>query len=188
MNQEQRTRAKNCILGAFVADAAALGMHWIYRQRRAAELAPEQPEFRTPDAQDYEGGVGYFAHAGKQAGDLSQYGEQMLVMLRSLVETGGQYNRVHYTEQFRRHFGYGGEFVGYIDKPTRQTLDRIYGDENKAIDAVDAVPYEGDPRNKAAMLTKVLAAAKQYEGQAFRDRIEWLAGTLPEPELTRDYG
>ena len=110
MDDDQRARARNAILGAAVADAAALGMHWIYSQRRIQ--APDAPEFREPAESDYADGVGYFAHAGKGAGDLSQYGEQMLVMLRSLANTGGRYQRVDYTEAFRRHFGYGGEFVG----------------------------------------------------------------------------
>jgi ADP-ribosylglycohydrolase len=188
MDQEQRTRARNSILGAFVADAASLGFHWVYSQRRISELAPDMPEFRQPDEQDYAGGVGYFAHATKSAGDLSQYGEQMLVMLRSLTQTNGRYDKVHYTEQFRRHFGYGGAYVGYIDRPTRQTLDRIYRDENAAIEAVDAIPYNGPAKDQQSMLTKVLAAVKQYEGQKLRDRVEWYAAAMPDPESSRKYG
>ena len=188
MDLEQRSRAGNSIIGAFVADAATMGLHWVYSQRRIVELAPESPEFRQPDEADYEGGVGYFAHAAKKVGDLSQYGEQMLVMLRSLAETDGVFNRAHYTEQFRRHFGYGGEFVGYIDRPTRQTLDRIYHDENEAIERVNAIPYAGNERDQGSMLTKVLAAVKQYEGQGLRDRVEWYANEMPEPALSRAYG
>lgn len=187
MDQAQKTRARNAILGAFVADAASLGLHWVYAQRRISELAPTDPEFRTPNARDYEGGVGYFAHPHKQAGDLSQYGEQMLVMLRTLAENGG-YEKVKYTEQFRQHFGYGGAFVGYIDRPTRQTLDRIYRDEHEAIEAVNAIEYDGPSKDQHSMLTKVLAAAKQYEGQGFRDRVEWYAAQMPDPENSRLYG
>jgi len=188
MDPKQRTRARDCILGAFVADAATLGFHWVYSQRRISELAPDTPEFRQPDEEDYEGGVGYFAHATKRAGDLSQYGEQMLVMLRSLGETGGCYEKAHYTEQFRRHFGYGGEFVGYIDRPTRQTLDRIYHEENVALEAVDAIPYDGERKDQHSMLTKVLAAVKQHEGQGLRERVEWYSDAMPEPALSRAYG
>ena len=83
-------------------------------------------------------------------------------MLRSLAQTGGRFEKAHYTEQFRRHFGYGGEFVGYIDRPTRQTLDRIYHDENVALEAVDAIAYDGDRKYQQGMLTKVLAAVIAY--------------------------
>lgn len=188
MNDEQRKRAKNAILGAAVADAAALGMHWIYSQRRIHELAPETPEFREPSEADFADGVGYFAHAGKRAGDLSQYGEQMLVMLRSLANTQGRYQRADYTEGFRRHFGYGGEFVGYIDRPTRQTLDTIYRDENTAMEAVNALPYAGNEHDRHSMHTKVLAAIKQYEGEGLRDRVAWYADQMPDPDLSLDYG
>ncbi|MDC1368906.1 hypothetical protein N8290_05045 [Pseudomonadales bacterium] len=34
-------RAKNAILGAFVADAATMGLHWLYSQPRLLELAPQ---------------------------------------------------------------------------------------------------------------------------------------------------
>jgi ADP-ribosylglycohydrolase len=184
----QRSRARNAILGALVADAATMGFHWVYSQRRIVELTPEVPEFRQPDEKDFEGGVGYFAHASKHAGDLSQYGEQMLVMLRSLAETGGHYDRANYTEQFRRHFGYGGEFVGYIDRPTRQTLDRIYRDEHEALEAVNAIAYDGAEKDQYSMLTKVLAAVKQHEGTALTERVEWYADAMPDPALSRTYG
>ena len=81
MNQEAIQRGKNAILGAFVADAATMGLHWLYSQPRLNELAPEVPEFRLPAAADFAGGVGYFAHGGKHPGDLSHYGEQARVML-----------------------------------------------------------------------------------------------------------
>ncbi|NKC00652.1 MAG: hypothetical protein GKR90_19460 [Pseudomonadales bacterium] len=188
MNQEIKIRARSSILGAVVADAASLGFHWVYSQRRISDLAPTDPVFRTPDARDYEGGVGYFAHEHKQAGDLSQYGEQMIVMLRSLADNLGRYEKVQYTEAFRRHFGYGGGFVGYIDRPTRQTLDRIYRDEHEAIEAVDAIPYDGPSKDQQSMLTKVLAAVKQYDGIALRDRVEWYANQMPDPKNSRVYG
>lgn len=160
MNDRESLRARDCMLGALVADAATMGLHWVYSQRRIAELVPENPEFHEPDETDYEVGVGYFAHEGKHAGDFSHYGEQMLVMLHSLSGTEGRYQKAHYQEAFRRHFGYGGAFVGYIDRPTRQTLDRIYADENAALDAANEIAFESDATEKQGMLTKVLAAVK----------------------------
>lgn len=188
MNLEQQTRARNSVLGAFVADAASMGLHWVYSQRRIQELAPANPEFRKPDPADYSGGVGYFAHPTRVAGDLSHYGEQMLVMLRSITATQRRYSKTHYTEQFRQHFGYGGEFVGYIDRPTRQTLDRIYRDEHDAIETANVIAYAGAPAERASMLTKVLAAMKQHEGQQLRERVEAYAAAMPEPERSLDYG
>ena len=113
------------ILGALVADAAAVGFHWLYDQTRIKEIAPESPEFRKPTASDYNGVPGFYAHGHKLAGDFSQYGEQTMVLLRSLVANESKYNRAHYEKLFCEHFGYGGQYVGYIDHPTRDTLNNI---------------------------------------------------------------
>ena len=42
-------------------------------------------------------------------------------MLKHLAKHGS-FNRVEYQAEYRSHFGPGGEFVGYIDSPTRLTL------------------------------------------------------------------
>jgi ADP-ribosylglycohydrolase len=185
---EQRNRARNCILGALVADAASMGLHWVYSQRRIAELVPTNPEFRQPDEADYAGGVGYFAHGTRTAGDLSHYGEQLRVMLLALAASGGRYEKPVYQELFRRHFGYGGEFVGYIDRPTRQTLDRIYHDENERLAAADQVAFDGNSRERQGMLTKVLAAAKRFEGQRLREQVASYAAAAEHPGAALSYG
>ena len=113
------------IVGALVADAASVGFHWLYDQKRIKHLAPEYPEFHSPASSDYVGVSGYFAHGLKKAGDFSQYGEQTMVLLRSLVANAGKYNKNHYEKLFCEHFGYGGQYVGYIDHPTKDTLNNI---------------------------------------------------------------
>jgi ADP-ribosylglycohydrolase len=187
MSPEQITRAKNSILGALVADAATMGFHWLYSQRRILALAPDKPEFREPSESDYQGNVGYFAHPSKKAGELSHYGEQCLVMLKSLVANGGSYERQHYQEQFRSRFGYGGEFVGYIDRPTRQTLDTIYRVENDALAQANSIPYSGDAKERQGLLTKVLAAAKRYRGVRLLEEAEGFTGSTSHPEEAREY-
>ena len=59
---------KNTLLGAYVADAAALGLHWIYDTDRIAALAVDgRPlEFRDPDPKAYEGVKSYFAHTNRR--------------------------------------------------------------------------------------------------------------------------
>lgn len=118
------------ILGALVADAAAMGLHWVYDQDRIAAIAPQTPEFRTPSAADYEGVQGYFAHPTRRAGDPSQYGEQTLVMMRALAASDGTYDAGRYAAEFRAHFGYGGAYVGYIDRATRESLNNAAGVED----------------------------------------------------------
>lgn len=131
-------RREAMLWGAFVADAASMGLHWLYDQERIAEVAPEAPEFMQPTASHYEGVPSYFAHPTKHAGDLSHYGAQMLVMLRALVQEGC-YDRAAYEAEFASYFGYGGGYVGYIDRPTRSTLDTMA----QAIEGDDTRPYPG---------------------------------------------
>jgi len=182
MNQEQVKRAKNSILGALVADAATMGLHWLYSQKRISEVVPDQPEFRDPNPEDFRGNVGYFAHSQKKAGELSHYGEQCLVMLRSLAARHGVFDRQHYQEQFRTHFGYGGEFVGYIDRPTRETLDTIYRLESDALEKANSISYSGEAKERQGILTKVLAAAKRYQGERLLEEAKNFIRSTSHPE------
>jgi len=141
-------RARNMLLGACVADAAALGFHWLYDQDRIASIAGETPEFYPPVEADFDGVKGYFAHGGRSAGALSHYGMQCLVMMRAVAHAGG-YDRTAYEAEFAQAFGYGGSFSGYIDRPTRATLDAMgttpwegefYGADDTQMPAVSKLP------------------------------------------------
>ena len=110
------------VLGGLVADAAALGVHWIYDTGRVADVGGAEPEFLEPDRAAYKGVPAYFAHQGKSAGDLTHYGEQLMVALESLAATGGELDASDYERRFVERFGPGGSWVGYIDYATRETL------------------------------------------------------------------
>ena len=74
------------VLGALVADAASLGLHWLYDAGRLRDLQLSGPlAFRSPTEASYAGVAAYFAHAGKKAGDLSPYGESCRLMLAHLA-------------------------------------------------------------------------------------------------------
>lgn len=166
MASDLKTRAKDLILGTLVADAAAMGLHWIYDQNHIRKLAPAEPEFREPLADNYAGIPGYFAHAGRQAGDPSHYGEQALIMLRSLTANNGRYDVNHYSRLFRTYFGYGGAYVGYIDNSTRETLDNFRRAEDQALSRAKAIPFDGDEMVTVAMVVKALAQAVAWRRTA----------------------
>lgn len=132
MNVQQRKQ--NAVLGAFVADAATLGFHWLYDADRLAELADGSPEFHEPNPSDYEGVAGYFAAEGKKARDLSHYGVQLKTSLQSLSQCGGRWSEFHYQSVFCQTFDRGGSFRGYIDGATAGTLDRIQKENRELID------------------------------------------------------
>ncbi|MBL8497256.1 ADP-ribosylglycohydrolase family protein [Nitrosomonas sp. JL21] len=113
------------ILGALLADAASLGLHWLYDPERIAQIEKNRGlVFLQPDASDYADTRGYFAHGAKTAGDASAYGEISWLMLRHLAQHQA-FNRVQYQAEYCTHFGPGGAYIGYVDSPTRQTLHRL---------------------------------------------------------------
>ncbi|MFW5687944.1 MAG: ADP-ribosylglycohydrolase family protein [Spirochaetota bacterium] len=115
-------RRRAAVLGALVADAASLGLHWIYTQPKIRRAAPQTPEFVDPDPGNYEGVPAFFAHPHKHAGDSTMYGEYVALLLRSMTGTGGEYDEGSYLSHFQNYFGAGGEYVGYADGPMRETL------------------------------------------------------------------
>lgn len=130
----RKDRITAALIGAYVADAAALGFHWLYDPPRIAALAGEDPAFRQPDPADFEGVPGIFVHHGKRAGDLSHYGAQMRVMTRSLA---GGWDLTRYQDGFAAMFGPGGEWRGYADKATKGTLANLAADRRDPSGADD---------------------------------------------------
>jgi len=85
-------RAAGCIAGAFIGDALGLGPHWYY------DLDEMRREFG-----DWIGGYtdpkpGHRYHEGMKAGELSQTGLIMLMLLRSVAERDG-YEEADFTRR-----------------------------------------------------------------------------------------
>jgi len=124
------------LMGGYVADAAALGFHWLYDPDRIAELAGDAPAFREPNAAafrepnaaDFEGFKGVFVHPNKRAGDISQYGTQLRVAIQSMIATDGRFDITDFQDRFAATFGPGGSWVGYMDKATKGTLANLAQD------------------------------------------------------------
>ena len=113
------------IIGALVADSASLGLHWLYDPERIAEVeAKESIVFVPPNVSNYTDAKGFFAHANKISGDASGYGELCLLMLNHIAKHG-EFRRQEYQAEYCEYFGPGGAYVGYIDAPTRQTLQAL---------------------------------------------------------------
>ena len=81
---ERKAAITAALAGGWVADAASLGLHWLYNPERIAEVGGEAPEFLPPKADYYTKGFGYFAHEGKDIGDVSHYGAATGVLTDSL--------------------------------------------------------------------------------------------------------
>jgi ADP-ribosylglycohydrolase len=81
-NTTIQDRAAGAIMGAFIGDALGLGPHWYYS---LDELRRDYGEWITTYTDPKPGRY----HAGLKAGQLSQAGFILTLMVRSLVERGG---------------------------------------------------------------------------------------------------
>ncbi|MGC9964876.1 MAG: ADP-ribosylglycohydrolase family protein [Syntrophobacteraceae bacterium] len=81
-NKIIQDRARGAIMGAFIGDALALGPHWYYN---LAELRRDYGEWIN----DYTDPKPGRYHDGVKAGQLSQAGFILTLVLRSLVDCGG---------------------------------------------------------------------------------------------------
>lgn len=104
-------RSHAMVLGAFVADALALGVHWIYDPELIRQRYGRVASLLAPSKDSY--------HAGKSRGDLTHYGDQCLVLLESLAACGG----FDAEDFFRRWLELLADYDGYRDTAMRQTLE-----------------------------------------------------------------
>jgi len=160
------------VIGALVADAAALGTHWIYDLDRVRAVGGTEPEFIEPDLENYRGGAGYFAHRGKSVGDPTHYGEQLLVCLESLGATGGVLDPADYERRFVEHFGPGGSWVGYIDYATRETLRNIDDAERAALVVADEFDLGAYDNERSLMRSNVMANMRKWRGDQLARAVE----------------
>ncbi|MEJ6397084.1 ADP-ribosylglycohydrolase family protein [Yoonia sp. 208BN28-4] len=195
--------AANMVLGALVADAASLGVHWIYEPERLTQIADRQDgrtAFTTPDAENYADVMGYFAHAARENGMLTQYGEALLLAVRS-INAQDSYDTDAHAEAFAAHFGAGGTYSGYIDRPTRGALANIADEKTPSGIDDDQLPATAtlpaimarygstdqmdDMRQAAMQVTNVNGVAEAYSA-IFADVLGRVLSGAPVSEALRD--
>lgn len=153
------------LAGGWVADAASLGLHWLYDSNRILEVGGQAPEFMEPRGDYFKGVFGYFAHGGKRIGDVSHYGAATGVLIDSLLANRGTLSIRDYQRRFRSFFGPGGRWRGYIDNPTRVTLDNLNRNEQQAIDtALSGLTADLTDRQKQVLVQKVLPYTRYLSG------------------------
>lgn len=125
---------KNALAGALVADAAAMGLHWMYDQEQI-KIVNESGDvlFRQPDANIYAGKRGAFAHKVKVSGQLSHYGESARVVGQLMVNN--EYSCELHRQHFFESFGPCGHYSGYADKATKSLIAKIIIDGDEIADA-----------------------------------------------------
>ena len=154
----------NLILGALVADAAARGLHWLYDPARIAQIADEHGSaaFVPVDPDNYAGAKGVAVHARGTDGEQTQYGHALVLATRQMCSDGA-FDVAAYQKAYAAHFGAGGAYTGYIDRPTRGTL------ANLAAEVSDPSGIEDDQHPALATLPAVVHA--HYAQPDFEDVV-----------------
>ena len=161
------------IIGALVADAAALGLHWLYDPTRIAKIEVNDGlVFVPPHPNNYKDAKGFFAHADKKPGDSSGYGELCLLMLKHIAENG-EFNRINYQSEYCAYFGPGGAYVGYIDSPTRRTLQTLL-----PLKAEDFPARSGADDDQFAALATIPALVATHRGDDRETLVEYVESVV----------
>lgn len=105
------SRIRSAILASLVADSLSLGAHWEYDQGRIVRQLGRVTELLPPALNDY--------HSGKGAGDQSHYGDQTLLLLRSVAGKGA-FDLADFATRWRGLME--GGYTGYMDKASREAL------------------------------------------------------------------
>jgi hypothetical protein len=169
---DRNTAIIAALAGGWVADAASLGLHWLYNSPRILEVGGQTPEFLPPKADYFDGVFGYFAHEGKQSGDVSHYGAATGVLIDSLLASQGELDIRDYQRRFRSFFGPGGQWCGFLDNPTRITLNNLNSIEQNAIDqALATAPTELTDRQQRVLVQKVMPYTRRLSGDQLADPV-----------------
>lgn len=103
-------RLKAMVLASFIGDSLALGVHWIYDVDEIERRFGRVDRLLKPQPGSY--------HPNKEAGELTHYGDQTLVLLESVAEAG-RFDLEHFATRWRGLFA---DYRGYFDHATKDTL------------------------------------------------------------------
>jgi ADP-ribosylglycohydrolase len=113
-------KAKAMVLASFAGDALALGVHWIYNTRVIDKKWGRVERYLKPERPTY--------HPTKDLGEFTHYGDQTLVLLKSIVEAGG-FDLDRFAGDWQTLFK---TYDGYVDKATKGTLQNISDGKERA--------------------------------------------------------
>jgi len=105
-------RIKAAVLGAFVADALSLGVHWVYNTHVIDRKFGRVDGYLDPMTS---------YHKGKRAGEQTHYGDQMQVLMESVAAVSG-FDLEDFSGRWRRLFE---SYSGYFDSATKDTLQHL---------------------------------------------------------------
>ncbi|HSN65602.1 MAG TPA: ADP-ribosylglycohydrolase family protein [Fusibacter sp.] len=106
-------RLKGMLFGAFVGDAYALGLHWVYDTDKVKQEIDKLEGYISPSKDSF--------HSGKRKGDFTHYGDQSLLLLKSIASNQG-----FALDVFKTHWlTYMNKYEGYMDRASKESLQLL---------------------------------------------------------------
>ena len=150
-----KDRINAMVLGSFVADALSLGVHWVYNTNVIDRKFGRVDGYHDPLTS---------FHKGKQAGEQTHYGDQMLVLMES-VEADSGFDLNQFAGRWRGLFE---TYTGYFDHATKDTLQHLA--EGRDEQTCGSVSDDLAGASRIAPLCRVYAGDREHLVQAVRQQ------------------
>lgn len=132
-------KAKGMVLAAFIGDALALGVHWVYNTNVIDKKYGRVTEMLPPKLASF--------HRGKPAGAFTHYGDQTLLLLES-VAAANAFDLDRFAADWQNYFK---TYDGYMDSATKATQEHF-----KAGKAADTGGSESDDLGGPARMISLI--------------------------------
>jgi len=114
-----KNRLQAALWGAFYGDAYALGAHWLYDTHQISKSEFDAKRFNDP-LSDY--------HKGKNAGDFTHYGDQMLWLLEAVA--ADDFSVHGFSVVWKEKMS---DYKGYVDGASKQTMEALEQGKNSLV-------------------------------------------------------
>jgi len=149
------------VYGSLVADAFALGGHWVYDVKEIKEAFPSLDELHNP-LTDY--------HNAKKVGDFTHYGDQSLWLLES-ISLEKEFSLSNFSLRWQE---YMSEYKGYLDGASSTTLQNLKNGKS---------PFEaGSSSQDLSVISRIAPLSLLY----YDDKKEFLRYALLQAKMTHN--
>ncbi|GIL77586.1 hypothetical protein Vretimale_6819 [Volvox reticuliferus] len=172
-----KERAKAAILGGLLADAASMPLHWIYDVPKIQELLASKSREATPEFFP-EPSCPFYKHP---YGSLSPYGHELIPLLQSMAENGGELDEKKYAEALYSYFT-ATEPEAYRNKSIRNVV-AAWEEGKRGRDVGDKEDFQANCFAKASVLVA------RYAGKPeLREKVEAAVRVQQNNDKAVSYG
>ena len=170
LSERVRDGCLGAVKAGFVADAASMGLHWIYDVSKLKELTKSQPPefFEPPSCPFYK----------YEPGQLSPYGAEALGVLHVLSPCHDKFEPQNFSLGFQQYLK---KYPGRLNHASKELI--------AAVESGKVFPESGADDAQANSLVKVAVALSKFEGRDdWAMRVEDVLRAHQNNEIAVRYG